>query len=79
MKSIMMLLINGDKFFFEDKGLTLNQKDALIKLGDGLILAKPKLMEQTEHEVCSWFIKKAKDDLGIDLKRVSISLIVRIN
>lgn len=78
-KSVMMLTINGDIFLFQDNELTLEQKENLRNIADGMSQESPTQRGTTEKEISSRFIDKVKSCLGINLVHVTVSFVVRIN
>ena len=77
--SVIILFISGDMFLFEDNGITQEQIQRVQQLADTRFNTFPKLRYQEEVEICSWFENEIKLLLGITLKRVEVSYVIRIN
>ena len=79
MKSIILLYIGGNMFFFEGIAISSTQKEELESLAFYATESMSRAERKSESQICSWFIDAAKEKLGINLQEISISLIIRPN
>lgn len=85
MKSIIMLLINGNTFRFEDDGFTASQKASMENVAQNIFIEQPWLKDDIKqglinaNELCSWFVNEVNKRFKIKLKSIDISFIVRIH
>jgi len=79
MKAIIVLLINGKNFFFEDENLTVHDKNNLKKTAkDTEIFSEHFIASNKEEDICELYLKKVKQEYNIKLKRLNITEILRI-
>lgn len=73
-----MLTIRGSMFLFTN---TFNgtQLKELEWIAENIFKLRPEFNELNEKELCKSFIGLVKEELGITLKMVDISLVIRIN
>ena len=79
MRSIIMLTINGEKFFFEDPGFAVEEKKGIQDLAKNISQGCPTQNIQTENDICKYFVNEVKSCLGISLVHVYVSFVTRIN
>ena len=79
MKSIIVLLINGKNFFFEDENLTISDKNNLKKATkDKEIFSEQFIDSNKEEDICELYLKKVEQEFNIKLKRLNITEVLRI-
>jgi hypothetical protein len=78
-QSMIILTINGEIFFFEDIGFTLEEKKGIQNIAQ--ILSQESLNQTipTENEICKCFVNEVESCLGISLTHVEVSFVARIN
>jgi len=79
MRSIIMLTINGDIYYFEDIGLTLEEKNGIQNIAQTMSQESSNHSIPTENEIYKYFVSEVKSCLGISLEHVEVSFVVRIN
>ena len=79
MQGVMLLYVGGDMFYFEDNNFSLAQKEELESLALHVVEDIPTIGEARDDQICSWFVNVAREKLGITLKEIQISFIIRIH
>lgn len=74
-----MLTINGEIFFFEDIGFTLEEKKGIQNIAQIISQESPNQSIPTENDICKCFVNEVKSCLGISLAHVEVSFVARIN
>lgn len=76
MISAIMITINGDMFLFKDYNFKVEEYNALQYLSDSDF--KTGFLNDSESNICSRFVEKAKTKLNITLDPIKISFVLRI-
>ncbi len=79
MRSVIMLTINGEIYFFEDIGLTLEEKKGIQSIAQDISQGSSNNNTPSENDICKCLVNEVKSCLGISLEHVEVSLVVRIN
>ncbi len=79
MNSIMVLIINGIYFFFEDGTLTEKDKENLKMLARNIRTNSEEFINYNEEEICNIYIKKAAELFNIQLRKLNITDVLRIS
>jgi hypothetical protein len=80
----MLLYIGGNMYFFEDNNFSDSQIEALEDLARQIITNTPE-EKSPQCEIwdldksCSRFVDAAREKLGIILKRIEISFIIKVD
>ena len=76
-KYIMVAILNGEQFYFEDREYNEKQKNDIQEIANTF---KKSYIESNLHEeeICTKFVGKVKDELDIYLNPVKISYVIRL-
>ena len=79
MESVIILSINGTVYFFEAKGITLEQANKMQALADTYCNGSARIKCMDELGICDLFKFEVSTQLGIILNKIQVLSVIRIN